>query len=283
MTTRIGRRDFILLLGGTTAWPLAGRAQRARGVPTVGVLMTVAESDVDSQMRIAAFRRGFASLGWKDGANVRIEYRWAAGRIGLIQQYAGELVALAPDVILANSTPVVATLQKLTNSVPIVFALTNDPVGLGFVKSLARPGGNISGFTFIDPALIGKWIGLLEDALPGIERTALLFNPNTAAFYRNFLREIEATRRTGTAPLMAMPVGSPAEMERSFADLANQPNSGLIIGPDPFLIVNIGRIAQLCAANRLPSISVYRQFAVEGGLMAYGPDTADIFRRSAEY
>ena len=278
------RRAFLRALAGTALGaPLAARAQQSGKLRTVGVLMTVAEGDVDSQKRIGGFQKGFADLGWRDGQNVRIEYRWAAGRIDLIQKYAEELVALAPDVILANSTPVVATLQKITSSVPIVFALANDPVGLGFVKSLARPGGNITGFTFINPSLIGKWRGLLGELQPGVTRAALLFNPSTAPFYRNFLTEIEASRQPGTAALVPMPIAAAAELAPAISDLAKTAGSGLLIGPDPFTIVHIKQITQLVQQARLPAISVYRPFPVEGGLMAYGPDTADIFRRSAAY
>jgi ABC-type uncharacterized transport system substrate-binding protein len=280
----VRRRDFITLLGGTTvAWPLGARAQRTRSLRTVGILMGVTESDTDSQTRIAAFRQGFGALGWKDGQNVHIEYRWAAGKMELIEQYANELVALGPDVILANGTPAVIALQKITGSIPIVCALVNDPVGLGFAKSLARPGGNITGFTYIEPELISKWMGLLKDATPNLTRAALLFNPITAPFYRYFLSQIEAAHLPGPMALEKMPVGNPAEMESAVAAFAQTPGGSLMIGPDPFTIVHINEIAQLAANNRLPAISVYRPFAVAGGLMSYGPDTADIFRQSASY
>ena len=158
------RREFLTLIGAAAGWPAVVRAQQSKPPQRVGVLMTVAENDPDSQRRIGAFREGLQALGWVDGQNVTIVYRWAAGEIGRIQQYAEELVALKPDVILANSTPVIGALQKLTKTIPIVCALVNDPVGLGFVASLARPGGNITGFTFIDPELIGKWMELLMEA-----------------------------------------------------------------------------------------------------------------------
>jgi len=251
-------------------------------MPKVGVLMPGREGDPDSQARIAAFRQGFADLGWKDGQNVHIEYRWADGKIELIRQYAEELVALAPNVILANSSPVIEALKKITSSIPIVFALVNDPVGQGFAKSLSHPGGNITGFTFTNPEMIGKWVGLLKDMAPGITRAALLFNPSTAPFYPNFLHEIGTTRRLAVTELVLTPVDTPTEMETAIDALAQKPGSSLIIGPDVF---NIGHINQIAAAgkNRLPAVSGYRQFAVEGGLMVYGPDTADVFRRSADY
>jgi putative ABC transport system substrate-binding protein len=278
------RREFMAMIGGAAVtWPLAARAQRTGGVRKVRVLLSGVESDPDSQVRIAAFRRGFAELGWRDGENVHIEYRWSAGKSELIRQYAEELVALAPDVILANSTPVIAALKSITASVPIVFALAIDPVGLGHVKSLSRPGGNFTGFTFIDPELIGKWAALLKDAMPDVSRAALLFDPKTTPFYPGWLHEIEAAHQAGGIELIAMPVATTGEMETAVNALAQKPGSSLMIGPDPFNVVRIKRIADLAAQNRLPAISVYRPFAVEGGLMAYGPDTAEIFRRSAGY
>jgi len=277
------RREFITLVGGAAAWPLAARAQQTRGTRTVGVLMAIVESDADSQTRIAAFRQGLEELGWTDGQNVHIEYRWAAGKMDLIEQYAHEMVALNPDLILANGTPVVAALQKITTSIPIVCALVNDPVGLGFVKSLAHPGGNITGFTYIDPELISKWMGLLKDATPDLSRAALLFNPVTAPFYRKFLSQIETVHLPGLISLEAMPVDTPVELESAIATFAQRPGGSLMIGPDAFMIVHIDKIAQLAVTNRLLGISVYRPFAVAGGLMSYGPDTADIFRQAASY
>jgi putative ABC transport system substrate-binding protein len=256
------RREFIGLIGGASVWPLAALAQRDEVLRLVGVLMAVAENDPDNQDRIAAFRRGLADLGWKDGQNIHIEFRWAAGKIDLIQKYAKDLVALAPDVILANGTPTVVALQTATHSIPIVFALTNDPVGLGLVQSLGHPGGNITGFTFINPALIGKWIGLLGELGPGIiTRAALLFNPGTTPFYRDFLPEIEAARQPGTATLLAMPVTGLAEMEQAIIGFAQTPGGALLIGPDPFMNVHIKEIAQLSGKR------AYRRYRSTGTLL----------------
>ena len=276
------RREFIGLGGGTAAaWPLAARAQQ--GMRTLGILMIVAENDPDSKLRIAAFRQGLRDLGWQDGRNIRIEYRWAAGRPDLIRQYAQELVALAPDIILANGTPVVAVLKPLTRSIPIVGVLVVDPVGLGFVNSLSRPGGNITGFSFINSELIGKWTSLIKDAAPGVSRAVLLYNPKITPFYADFLREIAAAPQSVAMQVVPAPVDTADDLQTRIEGLARTPGTGLLIGPDATNIVNIRKIAQLAAANRLPGISVYRQFAVEGGLMSYGPETADIFRRSAGY
>ena len=275
------RREFLTLIGAAAGWPMAARAQQAKQLHRVGVLMTVAENDPDSQRRIGAFREGMQALGWVDGQNVTIEYRWAGGQIGRIQQYAEELVALKPDVILANSTPVIGALQKLTKTIPIVCALVNDPVGLGFVASLARPGGNITGFTFIDPELIGKWMELLKQVAPSINRAALVFNPKTAPFYYNFMRSLAATR--SSIELGTMAAGTMEELRTAVNDQNRNPGGSIIIGPDPFNIVHIQEIAALSQQQRLPAISVYRQFVTDGGLMSYGPDTMDIFRRSASY
>jgi putative ABC transport system substrate-binding protein len=277
------RREFIALAGGAVAWPLTARAQPITAMPRIGVLMTTAEKGAESQQRMAAFLRGLTEFGWRDGQNVRIEVRWGAGDNELIKKFAGELVALHPSVILANGTPAALALKKVTSSVPVVCAQVQDPVGVGLVKSLSHPGGNITGFTFVNPELIGKWIGLLQQVAPEVTRAALMFNPSTTPFFYNFLREIETTRQRAGIELTAMPVGSAGEIEAAIAALNKQPGGSLIVPPDPFNIVRIKEIAQFATQARLPAISVYRPFAVEGGLMAYGPDAADIFRRSAGY
>ncbi len=276
------RRDFIGLAGGmAAAWPLSARTQQA--MRKLGVLMIVAEDDPDSKRRIAAFRQGLQDLGWDDGRNIQIEYRWAGGKPDLIRQYTQELVALAPDIIVANGTPVVAALKPLTRSIPIVGVLVVDPVGLGFVDSLSRPGGNITGFSFINSELIGKWTSLIKDAAPGVSRAVLLYNPKITPFYADFLAEIAAAPRSVAIEVIPATVDTIDEFQTRIEELARTPGTGLLIGPDAANIVNIRKIAQLSAANRLPAISVYRQFVVEGGLMSYGPDTADIFRRSVAY
>jgi putative tryptophan/tyrosine transport system substrate-binding protein len=279
----VKRRNFIALLGGAAAaWPLASRAQQ-RGTPKVGVLMAGEESAPENRPRMAAFREGLAQLGWKDGDNVHVEYRWSAGKEDLIRQYAAELTALRLNVIVANSTPAVAALKAITTSIPIVCALVIDPVGLGFVQSLSRPGGNITGFTFINPELIGKWLALLKDVAPGTSSAALLFDPATSPVYYNFLRDMKAARRPDAIEIRPIPVANSEELATAINALARTQGNSLVIGPDPFNQVHIKEMAQLAMQNRLPAISVYRPFVKEGGLMAYGPDTADIFRRAASY
>jgi putative ABC transport system substrate-binding protein len=276
------RRDFISLIGGTAAaWPLAARAQQP--MRKLGVLMIGAENDPDSKLRIAGFEQGLRDHGWQEGQNLRIEYRWAAGRPELIRQYAQELVALAPDVIVANGTPVASELKPLTRSIPIVAANVFDPVGMGLVDSLSRPGGNITGFSFVNAELIGKWTALIKDAAPDVNRAMLLYNPKVTSFYPRFLQELAATPQSVALKVVPAAVETVDDVQTTIEALARTPGTGLLIGPDGFLIVHMHKVAQLAAQNRLPGISVYRQFAVEGGLMSYGPDVPDIFRRSAGY
>jgi putative ABC transport system substrate-binding protein len=191
-------------------------------------------------------------------------------------------VALKPALILANSTPVITAFKELTSSIPVVFALSMDPVGLGHVKSLSHPGGNFTGFTFVDPELVSKWMQLLRDIAPGLTQAALLYNPQTTPAYTQFVQQIRAAYGSSPVQIKSMPVGDVAEMETAIKGLSTT-GTGLMIGPDPFNQVQLTRVAQLAMQARLPTISVYLPFAKAGGLMAYGPDTADIFRRAASY
>jgi putative ABC transport system substrate-binding protein len=281
------RREFLAGLGTVAAWPaanwpLAASAQQA-STPTVGVLMAGDENSTENTPRIAAFRKALTELGWNDGQNIRVIYRWSAGKRELIDQYANELVALKPDVILANGTPVIAAFKNLTSTIPVVFALSMDPVGLGQVKSYAHPGGNLTGFTFVDPELAGKWMQLLNDVAPGLTRAALIYNSQTTPAYTRFVTQLQALSGAGPVRLVDTPVRSVAEMETAIGALAKTPGTGLIIGPDPFNQVQIKRMAELATQAGLPAISVYRPFVQAGGLMMYGPDTADVFRRAAAY
>jgi putative ABC transport system substrate-binding protein len=245
--------------------------------------MAGAENSTENAPRIAAFRRALADLGWKDGVNIHVIYRWSTGKRELIDQYAKELVALKPDVILANSTPVISTLKGMTSTIPVVFALSMDPAGLGQVKSLAHPGGNFTGFTFVDPELVGKWMQLLHDLVPGLTQAGLLYNPQTVPAYTRFVAQIRAASQQGPVTLKDMPAANNAEMEAAIGALAKTPGTGLMIGPDPFNQVRLKQFAELALKLRLPTVSVYRPFVEDGGLMMYGPDTADISRRSAAY
>jgi putative ABC transport system substrate-binding protein len=193
------------------------------------------------------------------------------------------MVSLAPDVIVANSTPVLAALRQATSTIPIVFAVVNDPVGQGFVSSLARPGGNITGFSFIEFSMVGKWVGMLKDVSPNVSKVALMFNPDTAPYYDVYLRSFERQPRSVAVEVRAVPVRDTAEIEQVIAKLAEQPGSGLIAASDPFVIVHRDAILKAAKMHRVPAISSYRQFVLEGSLVSYGPDPSDIFRRTASY
>jgi ABC-type uncharacterized transport system substrate-binding protein len=281
---QLKRREFITLLGGAAAaWPLAAHAQQSGGKRRIGVLFGIAENDLETQSRGAAFRRGLRDLGWIEGRNVEIDYRFAAGDLNRARAYAAELVTSAPDVLLANSTPVLMALRQATTTIPIVFAVVNDPVGQGFISSLARPGGNITGFTFIELTMVGKWLEMLKEMSPDMVRAFLMFNPQTSAYYDVYLRSFETVQRSVSAEVTALPIRDVAEIEASIAKLGRHRETGLIVPPDAFSLVNRGAIMRSAHEHRLPVIWSYRRFVVEGGLISYGPDTAEIFRRSASY
>ena len=278
------RREFITLVGCTAlTWPLTVRAQQPERMRRVGVLLGLGEKDPEGISRIKAFRQGMRDLGWIEGRNVQIEYRFAGSNLELIDKHVAELIRLAPDVIVANTTVVVGALRLATSTIPIVFALLNDPVGQGFVSSLARPGGNITGFAYIEPEIVGKWVDLLGDVKPDLSQIALMFNPDTTPYYDGFTRSFKASARKTSAEVRAVPVRSAAEVELAIANLGREPGSGLIAAADPFILARRAAIMKAADESRLPVISPYRQFVIEGSLMAYGPDTADIFRRSSSY
>ena len=278
------RRDFVALLGGAAlASPVAARAQQPGRMRRVGVLMGVAESDPEGQARIAAFRQGLSDLGWADSRNLRIEYRWAAGDADRIRAYAAELVALAPDVLVGNGAPVLTALRDATRSIPIVFVLVNDPVGQGFIANLARPGGNITGFSFLEYSMVGKSLEILRQLAPNVHRVAIMFNPATAPHYTVFLRSFETVPPPSPLEIKATPVGTEADIEQAVAKLAKEPGSGLLVPPDTFTVVHRDLVISSAAQHRVPAIFTYRQFVREGALISYGPETTDIFQRSASY
>lgn len=276
------RREFITLLSAST-FSLAARAQRATGVRRVGFLHPYAENDAEVLARVIAFRAGLESLGWTENRNIRIEHRYSGGDLGRIRAYARELVHSAPVLIVGSGTPIIAALKEATTTIPIVFNLVNDPVGQGFVASLSRPGGNITGFTFIDFPMIGKWLELIKEIAPGVRHIALMFNPDTTPFYPAFLHELEAANKSLAVELSASPVHDEAEVEAAITALAREPGGGLIAAPDAFINNHRRAIMTLTERHRLPAIYGFRQFATEGALISYGPDSADIVRRSAEY
>jgi ABC-type uncharacterized transport system substrate-binding protein len=275
------RRDFITLIGGAAAtWPLAARAQRMR---RVGMLLGLAENDPEAISRLKAFRLGMRDLGWIEGRNVQIDYRFVGTNPESIKKNVTELVQLTPDVIVANTTRVMAALQPATSAIPIVFVLVNDPVSQGFISNLAHPGGNITGFSFIESDMVGKWVSLLRDVKPNLSRVGLMFNPDFVPYFDVYLRSFKALPQQTSVEVEAVHVRSVADVELAVAKLGREPASGLIAAADSFLLAVRGVILKAADLRRVPVISSYRQFVIEGSLMSYGPDTADIFRRSASY
>jgi putative ABC transport system substrate-binding protein len=220
-------------------------------------------------------------LGWIEGRNIEIEYRFAGTDAESIKRHVAEVIRLAPDVILANTTPVMTVLRPATSTIPVVFAVVNDPVGQGFISNLSHPGGNITGFSFFEAEIIGKWVSLLGDVKPDLSRITLMFNPETAPYYEGYLRSFKASPQQSSVELTAARVRTEADVEQAIVGLT--PEAGLVAAADPYIIRIRGAILQKAAQHRVPVISAYRQFVEEGSLMSYGPDTSDIFRRSASY
>ena len=278
------RREFISLLGGAAVWPLAARAQQPDKVRRVGVLMGFPESDSQAQGYIAAFREGLHKLGWTDGRNVRIDTRWVTpADADLMQRFAKELVALRPDLILSNTTPTTAALLQQTRTIPIVFATVADPIGSGFVASFPRPGGNVTGFAVSDDALGGKWLELLKEIAPHVASVAILFNPAAATYAEFWMNSFKAAAASFAVEAIAAPVRDMVELETVVAEQARKPNGGLVVMPDSFTDAHRVEITSLVARYRLPAVYAYRFFAVLGGLLSYGPDLTDNFRRAATY
>jgi putative ABC transport system substrate-binding protein len=277
----LARRQFITLLGGAAvAWPVAARAQES--MRRVGVLIVAyAQTDPEGQARIAAFLDTFQKLGWAEGRNVRIEYHWGAGDADGGKAAALELVRSAPDVILVASNPALSEVRRLTSSIPIVFTQISDPVGGGFVAGLARPGGNITGFQNFEPAMGGKWLGVLKEAAPNMSRAGVLFASDTANVA--FLRAAEAVAPSLGVKLAAIDVSRDAEIEPAVAMLASKPDGGLLVLPNPYNATNRASIIGLAARHRLPAVYPFRYFAAAGGLMSYGIDQIDQWRRAASY
>ena len=277
------RREFIRLLGGTAAaWPFVARAQQTERTRRIGILMSAAD-DAEGQARIAALREGLHKLGWTEGRNLGIDARWAAGDAERARTFVAELVQASPDVILANSSPAVAALRQETRAIPIVFAAVIDPLGQGFVENLARPGGNITGFTNMEFSVFGKMLELLKGMAPHVTRAAAMFNPATGFYVPGYLRLFEDSSPSLGIELSLAPVRDVAEIEASIAKLGQQTGGGLIVPPEAFTITHHKMITAAAERHRLPAIYPYRSFVAEGGLMSYGPDPHDIFRRAASY
>jgi len=280
----VKRREFTTLLIGTAAaWPLAARAQQGGRMRRVGVVIQFSESDPEGQARIAAFREELQKLGWSIGGNLQIDYRWAASNEERARSAAAELLELTPDVISANSTLPLRAVQQATRTVPIVFTTIIEPIGQGFVASLAHPGGNTTGFSYLEVSIGGKWMNLLKEIAPRITRVACMFNPQRGPYsvgISHFAQE--AAQRLGVQ-YVAAPVFEPTQIEPVVATLAREPNGGLIISPDATTVTHREQIIALTIRYRLPAIFSEQMFAVGGGLVSYGADYVDQFRQAASY
>jgi putative ABC transport system substrate-binding protein len=279
----IGRREFITLLGGAAAaWPLVARAQQGDRVRRIGVLMPGDENDPSFKTRLSAFTQALADLGWTDGRNVRMDLRWGGGDINRIRALAQKLVGLQPDIIVTDSTPAIVALQGETRTIPIVFANVSDPVAQRIIARLDRPGGNITGFANNEASMGGNWLELLSEIAPGLKRAAIMFNPETAPVSAYTPSFETAARSFKIAPIIA-PVHSDVEIETAIIALGREPQGGLVVMPDPFMGAHRAPIILAAARNNVPAVYGYSFFARDGGLLSYGPDQVDIFRRAATY
>jgi ABC-type uncharacterized transport system substrate-binding protein len=278
------RREFITFLGGgTVAWSLAAYAQQPERVRRIGSLTAFAETDMEVQTWYAAFRKRLDELGWVEGHNIHIDYRWGAGNVERMQVFAKELVRLNPEVILSGTTPATAALQAETHTIPIVFAGVSDPIGSGFVASLARPGGNITGFINLETSLVSKWLELMHETAPHVSRVAFMYNPNTAPFSRYYLATFRSAAAAFAVEPIEAPIHSAAEIEAAMTMLGREAGAGLIIMSDTSMILHRELIVSLADRYRLPTVYPYSLFLTGGGLMSYGVDNADLLRGAASY
>jgi putative tryptophan/tyrosine transport system substrate-binding protein len=277
------RREFIALLGGASAaWPLAARAQQAGGMRRIGVLMSTAADDPEGKARFTAFKQGLQQLGWTEGRNARIETRWSGGKADDVRRYAAELVALAPDVILGSGGAVVGPLLQVTRTVPIVFTQTPDPVGAGFVASLARPGDNATGFTQVEYGTATKWLELLKEIAPGVTRAAVLRDPTITSGIGQFA-VVQSVAQSVGVEVSAINLRDAGEIERGVTKFAAATNGGLIVTASALSVVNGALITALAARHKLPAVYYRRYFVTTGGLVSYGYDAVAQFRGAASY
>jgi putative ABC transport system substrate-binding protein len=277
------RREFIGLFSSTAvAWPLAARAQQPERMRRIGVLLGYPEGDLQAQANVVALRAGLKQLGWTEGHNIQMDFRWAGGDADKARTFAKELVNISPDVIVPSTNQVTAIVQQETHTIPIVFAFVGDPVGSGFVASLARPGGNITGFAGFENSIGGKWIEILKEIAPNVKRVAFIFNPEAPPNI-GFLHAAEAAAPSLGMELTALAVHNGNEIERGITTFVAEPNGGLIVAPHAVTVSNRELIAALAARYRLPAVYSDRYFAESGGLISFGNNTADLFRRTASY
>ena len=280
----IRRREFITLIGGAAAtWPLPALAQQPVRMRLIGVLMSLAQNDPGGQTEVEAFYQGLTALGWVEGRNIQIEFRWAGGNIERARILAKELIGLNPDVLLGRSTPTTAALKAETNSIPIIFVNVAEPISSGFVESLIRPGGNLTGFTNFDGSIGAKWLQLLKEVAPNMTRVASIYNPQTAPFAASFLEFTKSAASSLGVETIAVPVVDDADIEASLTTFARQPAGGLIAIPDSFTMEHRHVIIAQAAKHRLPALYANRLSALDGGLMSYAVDTRGLFQRSAGY
>ena len=278
------RRTFITLLGAAaTAWPLAARAQQPHGFRRIGVFIDLAEDDPEGQARVALLKRGLQDLGWREGQNLRIEYRWAGGEASRMKALAAELVSIAPEVIVVSGGPTLAALQQETRTIPLVFCQVIDPVASGFVESLSRPGGNITGFTNFEYAMGGKWLGTLKEIASHVARVAVVRDTTSTASWIGMFGAIQTAMPTFAMQLNIVAGRDAGDFERAIDAFAKEPNGGLIVLPAPNTIRNRQVIIASAARHRMPAIYPYRFFVKEGGLISYGIIPSDNFRRAAAY
>jgi putative ABC transport system substrate-binding protein len=281
MAIHIRRRAFIATIGGAATWPVVARAQQG-GVPRIGLLMMTSETDAQGQDRFAAIRQGLAKLGWTDGRNLQIEVRWAAGDDARVQTMAAELVALKLDLLVATNTSSLVALQRETHTIPIVFTQIVDPISLGFVTSLARPGGNITGFATYEFSVATKWSELLKQIAPNVTRVAVIYDPDLPS-WEAFFANIDAAARSLAMQTSAIRVRDSSEIERELVSFAREPNGGLIVVPGPVTVIHRNRIIALAAEHRLPAVYPYRFFVMSGGLASYGVDDLELYRQLGTY
>jgi putative tryptophan/tyrosine transport system substrate-binding protein len=282
MSGHMKRREFITLLGSAAAWPLAARAQQPERMRRIGVLMSTAADDPEGQARIAAFHQGLQQLGWTIGQNVRIDSRWPSGDSERFRRYAAELAAPSPDVILATGSAAAGPLLQATRTVPIVFVIVPDPVGAGFVNSLARPGGNATGFIQFEYSLSGKWLELLKQIAPGVTRAAILRDPAISGGVGQFAA-IQSVAPSLGVEVSPVNVRDTNEIEQAIADFARSPNGGLIVTGSALTVVHRHLIIALAVKHQLPAVYFQRTLVADGGLISYGADLLDQYRRAASY
>jgi putative ABC transport system substrate-binding protein len=277
------RRDFVAFIAAAAAGPLAAQAQPRDGMRRLGVLMNRSPDDPEGRANAAALMQGLGSFGWKEGGNLRIDWRWAGSNPALFERYAAELVALGPEVLWGQGSPTVAALRRQTSAIPIVFGAVIDPVGQGFVESLTRPGGNTTGFSLYDPPVAGKWAQMLTEITPPVTHMAVLFNPATAPYAGLILHNIGQAAPSLGLTVRATPVNNESEVEAMMAELAREGRGGLLVLLSTFTVVHRDDVVALAARHGLPAVYAYRLFAAAGGLMSYGIDPNDLYRRSADY